>query len=78
MKLGGFVMSVSDNIALFNSKIDQTYWTERVINNHTIAILPDENYYKLLQKPYIKAFWWNKKGVFRALIEIHLIFIVLL
>ena len=48
-------MSVSDNIALFNSKIDQTYWTERVINNHTIAILPDENYYKLLQKPYIKV-----------------------
>ena len=38
-------MSVSDNIALFNSKIDKTYWTEQVVNNHTIAVLSDENYY---------------------------------
>ena len=48
-------MSVSDNIALFNSKIDQTYWTEQVVNSHTIAVLSDENYYKLLQKPYVKV-----------------------
>ena len=48
-------MSISDNIALFDSKIDKTYWTEQVVNNHTIALLSDENYYKVLQKPYVKV-----------------------
>ena len=56
-------MSIKDSIDLFNSKIDKTYWTRQdVLPSGRIAktvanpvVLPVENYYKVLQKKYVKV-----------------------
>ena len=48
-------MGIRESIDLFNSKINQTYWTEQVINTRTLVVLPVENYYKILQKSFSKV-----------------------
>ena len=56
-------MSIRDSIDLFNSKIDKTYWTrQEVLPSGRISktvtnpvVLPVENYYKILQKKYVKV-----------------------
>lgn len=56
-------MSIQDSIDLFNTKINKTYWTRQNVSPtgkilKTVpnpVLLPVDNYYKILQKKYVKV-----------------------